>query len=204
VASCPCGYAGDGTRRCRSGSVAIARYRARLSGPLLDRLDLHVRVKSTEVATLLEARPVADSSTLVRLRVGHARALQLDRQGVLNSVLPPAELERHASPDRETRDLLQFAAERFNLSARACGRILRVARTIADLDSADAINVHHVSEALLFRQSTGRGSMRTWAQPQGFARRKHVPARACTSTSCVHPATDVPRYKVSRKIHTPR
>jgi len=147
----------DGTRRCRCGQVAIARYRARLSGPLLDRLDLHVRVRSTEVATLLEARPVADSSTLVRLRVGSARALQLERQGVLNSALPVSELERHVSPDRETRDLLQFAAERFNLSARGCGRILRVARTIADLGSSDAITVYHVSEALLFRQLDGEG-----------------------------------------------
>ena len=137
--------------------MAIARYRARLSGSLLDRLDLHVRVISTEVATLPEARPVADSSTLVRLRVGHARALQLERQGVLNSALPPADLQRHASPDRETRDLLQFAAERFNLSARTCGRILRVARTIADLGSTDAITVQHVSEALLFRQLDGEG-----------------------------------------------
>jgi magnesium chelatase family protein len=75
----------------------------------------------------------------------------------LNGALPVSELERHASPDRETRDLLQFAAERFNLSARACGRILRVARTIADLASADAITVQHVSEALLFRQLDGEG-----------------------------------------------
>ena len=89
--------------------------------------------------------------------MSRARALQLDRQGVLNSALPVSDLERYASPDRETRDLLQFAAERFNLSARACGRILRVARTIADLGSADAITVHHVSEALLFRQLDGEG-----------------------------------------------
>jgi magnesium chelatase family protein len=154
---CPCGYAGDGTRRCRCGQVAIQHYRARLSGPLLDRLDLHVRVKSTEVATLLEPRLASDSSTLVRLRVSRTRALQLERQGVLNSALPVSELERHAAPDRETRELLQFAAERFNLSARACGRILRVARTIADLDTADAMTVHHVSEALLCRQLDGEG-----------------------------------------------
>jgi magnesium chelatase family protein len=137
--------------------MAIERYRARLSGPLLDRLDLHVRIKSTEVATLLEPRPVSDSSTLVRMRVSRARALQLERQGVLNSALPVSELERYASPDRETRDLLQFAAERFNLSPRACGRILRVARTIADLDTVDAMTVQHVSEALLFRQLDGEG-----------------------------------------------
>jgi magnesium chelatase family protein len=154
---CPCGYAGDGARRCRCGQVAIQRYRARLSGPLLDRLDLHVRIKSTEVATLLEPRPVSDSSTLVRMRVSAARALQLERQGVLNSALPPGDLERHALPDRETRNLLQCAASRFNLSARACGRIRRVARTIADLEAVEAMTVHHVSEALLFRQLDGEG-----------------------------------------------
>jgi magnesium chelatase family protein len=71
--------------------------------------------------------------------------------------MPPADLERHAVPDRETRDLLQFAAVRFNLSARACGRILRVARTIADRARCDAITVHHVSEALLFRQLDEEG-----------------------------------------------
>jgi magnesium chelatase family protein len=164
---CPCGYAGDGTRRCRCGELAIARYRARLSGPLLDRLDLHVRIKPTDATTLLQARPVGDSSALafprvsessaVRPRVARARALQLDRQGVVNSALPVNELERHASPDRETRDLLQFTAARFQLSARALGRILRVARTIADLDTGDALTVQHVSEALLFRQLDGEG-----------------------------------------------
>ena len=149
---CPCGYAGDGTRRCRCSSHAIERYSGRLSGPLLDRLDLHVRVKPTEVSALLDARHVSDSSAVVRLRVVRARGRQLERQGTLNSALSPGELERYALPDRETCDLLQFAAARFNLSARAYGRILRVARTIADLAGTEAITVHHVSEALLFRQ----------------------------------------------------
>jgi magnesium chelatase family protein len=137
--------------------MSIERYRARLSGPMLDRLDLHVRVKSTEVSTLLDPRPVANSSVIVRLRVARSRTLQLDRQGVLNSALPAGDLERHAAPDRETRDLLEFAAARFNLSARACGRILRVGRTIADLEGAAAMTVHHVSEALLFRQLDEEG-----------------------------------------------
>jgi magnesium chelatase family protein len=137
--------------------MSIERYRARLSGPMLDRLDLHVRIKSTEVSTLLDPRPVADSSGILRLRVGRARAKQLDCQGPLNSALAPADLERLAAPDRETRDLLEFAASRFNVSARACGRILRVGRTIANLAGADVVIVHHVSEALLFWQLDEEG-----------------------------------------------
>jgi magnesium chelatase family protein len=124
---------------------------------LLDRLDLHVRVTPTEVATLLDSRRISDSNAVVRLRVARARARQLDRQGALNSALTGSDLERYALPDRETWDLLQFTARRFNLSAHAYGRILRVARTSADLASADAIDVHHVSEALLLRQLDGEG-----------------------------------------------
>jgi len=149
---CPCGHAGDGTRRCRCSASAIARYRARLSGPLLDRLDLHVRVGRTDGTTLFNARHVGDSSAVVRLRVARARRRQLERQGTLNSALSASQLERYAPPDPESCELLQFTAHRFNLSARAYGRILRVARTIADLAVADSITVHHVSEALLFRQ----------------------------------------------------
>jgi magnesium chelatase family protein len=149
---CPCGYFGDGTGRCRCNRLAVERYRARLSGPLLDRLDLHVRVAPIEVSTLFEARDVNDSSAVVRLRVARARTLQLNRQGALNSALADAELERHAAPDRDSRDLLEFTARRFHLSARAIGRILRVARTLADLAGSSAMTVQHVSEALLFRQ----------------------------------------------------
>ena len=93
----------------------------------------------------------------MRVWVARARARQVERQGVLNSALSPSDLERHAAPDRETGDLLQFAAAKLNLSARAYGRILRVARTIADLAAADVVTMHHVSEALLFRQLNSEG-----------------------------------------------
>jgi magnesium chelatase family protein len=152
---CPCGYADDGTHRCRCGRLAIDRYRARLSGPLLDRLDLHVRVQPTDVSTLLDVHHVRDSSAIVRLRVISARARQLQRQGALNSAVPASDLDRFASPDHETRQLLESAAASCSLSARACGRILRVARTIADLAGVDAMTVHHVSQALAFRQLGG-------------------------------------------------
>src|SRR4029077_1463929 len=93
-------------------TVAIERCRARLSGPLLDRLVLHVRVTPTEVATLLDSRRISDSNAVVRLRVARARARPLDRQGALNSALTGSDLERYALPDRETCDLLQFTARR--------------------------------------------------------------------------------------------
>jgi len=94
---------------------------------------------------------------VVRLRVARARTRQLERQGTLNSALTSSDLERYAHPDRESCDLLSFTAHRFNLSARAYGRILRVARTIADLACADSMTVHHVSEALLFRALDDEG-----------------------------------------------
>ena len=115
-----------------------------------------MRVKPTEVTALFDSRYVSDSSALVRLRVARARTIQLERQGALNSSLAVGDLERHALPDRETCDLLRFTARRFNTSARAYGRILRVARTIADLAGAKDLTVHHVSEALLFRQLDGQ------------------------------------------------
>lgn len=93
---------------------------------------------------------------MARQRVARARARQLEPQGSLNSALSPADLERYAAPDRETCDLFQFAAAKLNLSARVYGRILRVARTIAEL-AADLVTVRHVSEALLFRQLDSEG-----------------------------------------------
>ncbi|MBS0365506.1 MAG: YifB family Mg chelatase-like AAA ATPase [Proteobacteria bacterium] len=149
---CPCGHHGDGSRRCRCSALTIQRYRARLSGPLLDRLDLQVLVPPAAVSTLLDPHRVSESSAVVRLRVARARARQLERQGVLNSALADAGLERHAAPDRPIRDLLEFTAARFNLSARGCGRTLRVARTVADLTASARVTVEHVSEALRFRQ----------------------------------------------------
>jgi magnesium chelatase family protein len=111
---------------------------------------------------------VSDSSAVVRLRVARARALQTERQGTLNSALPAGDLERYAHPDTQSCDLLHFTAHRFNLSARAYGRILRVARTIADLANAKDVTVHHVSESLLFRQLDGEG-LDTRAGPIPYA-----------------------------------
>jgi len=164
---CPCGYCGDGTSRCRCGRPAIQRYRARLSGPLLDRLDLHVRVTSPEVRTLFESREIHDSSAVVRLRVARARDRQLARQGALNSALSDSDFERVSPPDAETRELLSLAAARVKLSARGLKRVLRVARTIADLAGAGEVTVHHVSEALLFRSLDASG-LDTPARPDRY------------------------------------
>ena len=141
-----------GRRPGRCSRPAIERYRGRLSGPLLDRLDLHVHVQPTDISTLLDAHHVRESSAIARLRVTSARARQIERQGALNSAMPPADLERFAPADPEIRELLELTAARSSLSSRACGRILRVARTIADLAGIERVTAREVSEALSFRQ----------------------------------------------------
>ncbi|HWZ64688.1 MAG TPA: YifB family Mg chelatase-like AAA ATPase [Steroidobacteraceae bacterium] len=164
---CPCGYAGDGTGRCRCNQISVERYRGRLSGPLLDRLDLHVRVAPVEVRSLFETAQVNDSSAVVRLRVARARERQLTRQGALNSALADHDFERVTPVGGEIRELLQLAAARVKLSARRLKRTLRVARTIADLEGAGEVTVHHVSEALLFRSLDAAG-LDTPARPDRY------------------------------------
>ena len=152
---CPCGYSGDsglGAGRCRCTPDQIARYRGRLSGPLLDRIDLHVFVPRVEAATLTSAQPPdAESSTVVRARVEAARARQLARAGKVNALLGTRDLERDAALDDASRALLLAAMNRLGLSARAYHRVLKVARTIADLAGVDAITVPQVAEALRYR-----------------------------------------------------
>ncbi|MFZ5654715.1 MAG: YifB family Mg chelatase-like AAA ATPase [Pseudomonadota bacterium] len=145
---CPCGYLGE--PRCRCTPDQIARYRGRLSGPLLDRIDLQVnvpRVAQAELATAAAGEP----SAAVRARVEAAWRRQLARQGVLNSALPPAGLTRHCPLDSAQRALLNTAAERLGLSARAFHRLLRVARTLADLDGCERPATSHLTEALGYR-----------------------------------------------------
>jgi magnesium chelatase family protein len=149
---CPCGHAGNPLRDCRCTPDQIARYRGRLSGPLLDRIDLHVFVPRVEAATLTSAQPPdAESSTVVRARVEAARARQLARAGKVNALLGTRELERDAALDEASRALLLAAMNRLGLSARAYHRVLKVARTIADLAGVDAITVPQIAEALRYR-----------------------------------------------------
>ncbi|MDO5610355.1 MAG: YifB family Mg chelatase-like AAA ATPase [Pseudomonadota bacterium] len=150
---CPCGWAGDASGRCRCSSEAIARYRGRISGPLLDRIDLHVSVPRLPPSALAADSPDGEASADVRARVIAARERQLHRSGKANALLEPAELARHARLAADDQALLEHAVERMQLSARSIHRILRVARTIADLAHADHIGTAHLAEAIGYRNS---------------------------------------------------
>ncbi len=149
---CPCGYAGDSTGRCRCTADQIARYCGKLSGPLIDRIDMHVRVAALPAAQLLgESTAVSEASSAVALRVQAAREAQLRRQGRVNAWLSPAEVARNCVLTRDSRELLATAVARFGLSARAFHRALKVARTCADLAGEPHIRAADVGEALQLR-----------------------------------------------------
>ncbi len=150
---CPCGYLGDtGGRACRCTQEQVARYRARISGPLLDRIDMHVEVPRLPPAALEpNSEESAETSARVRARVLAARRRQGARGG-LNNDLKTKELERYCALDAAASTLLRRAMEKLGLSARAYHRILRVARTIADLADAEHIATAHLSEAIGYRR----------------------------------------------------
>ncbi|MBL3529220.1 MAG: YifB family Mg chelatase-like AAA ATPase [gamma proteobacterium endosymbiont of Lamellibrachia anaximandri] len=150
---CPCGHLGDGTSRCRCTSEQIARYRGRISGPLLDRIDMHVEVPRQEIQLISRPHsPAAESSAQVRRRVAAARQLQQARQGKPNRALEGVAVDRFAPLDEAGRQLIQRAMERLGLSMRAYHRILKVARTIADLEGAPQIQSAHLGEAIGLRR----------------------------------------------------
>ena len=146
---CPCGHAGSG--RCRCSPDQIARYRGKLSGPLLDRIDVIIEVPLLDQAEML-AQPAGESSEVVRSRVERAWARQRERQNEPNSRLSAGRVDALCAPDGEGRKLLAHAIERLNLSARGYHRILKVARTIADLADAPAIGPAHLAEAIQYRR----------------------------------------------------
>ncbi|MDE2136398.1 MAG: ATP-binding protein, partial [Gammaproteobacteria bacterium] len=148
---CPCGGRGDPQRCCRCTPALVRRYHSRLSGPLLDRLDLQVEVPRL-AAEEFDAPPGAapDSATAAQL-VDRARALQLGRAGLCNARLAEAQAGRWCVPDPAGRRVLETAMRRFKLSGRARSRVLRVARTIADLEERPVIGAAHVGEALTLR-----------------------------------------------------
>jgi magnesium chelatase family protein len=149
---CPCGWAGDPSGRCRCGIEAIRRYRARISGPLLDRIDLQVEVPRLAPAELRMGQVPNESSAEVRERVVAARERMLVRAGTPNARLDQAQTREACRLDAADEALLERAMEGLQLSARALYRILRVARTIADLDGSDAIRTPHLTEALGYRR----------------------------------------------------
>ena len=147
---CPCGYLGSAVRTCICSAAAIGAYRARLSGPLVDRIDLHVDVPALPYHQLAHAEP-GESTAVVRDRVAEARDRQRTRGGASNARLTSAALSRVAPIDGAGHELLERAAARLGLSARAITRIRRVARTIADLEGSTAVRAAHLAETLQYR-----------------------------------------------------
>ena len=148
--SCPCGYAGDESGRCRCSAAQLQRYLARLSGPLIDRIDLHVAVRPVPYERLRGAASAACGSAQTASRVAEARARQLAR-GALNATLSVRSLEGACALGAREHQLLNEAAARLGLSARACHRALRVARTVADLEKSERVGTGHLAEALGYR-----------------------------------------------------
>ncbi|HMY17800.1 MAG TPA: ATP-binding protein, partial [Polyangium sp.] len=153
VNPCPCGFHGDKQRRCTCSLERVRMYRARLSGPLLDRIDLHVPLPPVDVANIV-SKARGESSAEVQRRVIAARQLQAARRlaketsVATNGELGSRDLERVASPDSAGLNILAQAVERLGLSARAYTKVLRVARTIADLEGSTAVRAAHVGEAI--------------------------------------------------------
>ena len=147
---CPCGFYGDSKRECRCSPNMITKYRNRISGPLLDRIDIHIEVPAVKYKEMA-GEATGETSERVRQRVAAARAVQRDRFGHTNARLTPKEMKQHCRLDAECQELLKMAMTELNLSARAYDRILKVSRTIADLDNASAIQSQHISEAIQYR-----------------------------------------------------
>ncbi len=150
---CPCGYLGHKDDRCNCTSEQVERYRAKISGPLLDRIDMHIEV-ATIATKLLRQKPQQSQTTSdeIRVRVNQARNIQLHRSTIPNSQLTVKQIEHWCCLKSDDSNLLEDAIEKLGLSARAYHRILKVARTIADLDKAENIKTKHLTEAISYRK----------------------------------------------------
>lgn len=148
---CPCGYYGDNKEPCRCGPELISRYQSRVSGPLLDRVDIQISVHRIEYALLRGDAKQGESSANVRQRVMEAHKIQLERIGKPNAQMNSKQVEAHCRLSEEQHDWLAAALDKFNLSARAIHRTLKVARTIADIAASPSIEADHLREALSYR-----------------------------------------------------
>jgi len=161
---CPCGYYGDPTHHCVCTPGQIQRYMNKISGPLLDRIDIHCEIQAVPFAQLSQMQP-GEPSEKIRERVIAARKIQEERfkpfKGIhCNAMMTEKMLHEFAEPDAASLDMLRMAMERLKLSARAYSRILKVARTIADLEGSEQVQSHHIAEAIGYR-NLDRGD---WAE----------------------------------------
>jgi len=151
---CPCGYFGDPTHACTCAPAAVTKYQRRISGPLLDRIDIHVEVPRVDYEKLSDSR-LGESSAAIRTRVEHARQTQRERFSgttlTANADMHPAQVRQYCVLDDPCRNLMRAAMNQLQLSARAYHRILKLARTIADLAESAAISPVHLAEALQYR-----------------------------------------------------
>ena len=149
---CPCGYLGSTQRACRCSADQVARYQGRLSGPLIDRIDLHVEVPAMPSTELLQSGP-GESTQSIRERCAQARDRAFVRQGKSNQALQGQEIDDFLKLDESALKFLNIAAARLGWSARSTHRALKVARTIADLAGAQSTQVTHVAEAMQYRRA---------------------------------------------------
>jgi len=150
---CPCGYLGDASGRCHCTSEQVARYRGRISGPLLDRVDMHLEVPRVPLEVLRKGSAQGEErSEAIRQRVVAARQIAFNRHGKTNAVMTATEIKRFCSLSEPGHQLLEQALEKFGLSHRAYHRILKLARTIADLADSESIDIPHLGEAIGYRK----------------------------------------------------
>lgn len=151
---CPCGYYGSKEKECTCSEQAITRYMGKISGPLLDRIDIHIEVTPVKYQKL-DSEEKTESSEEIRKRINKARKIQFERYKQYNifsnAELTPKLIDKYCKLDKKGKQILQNSFERLGLSARAYGRILKVARTIADLDGKEKIDVNHLAEAIQYR-----------------------------------------------------
>ncbi len=155
---CPCGWLNDPVKECTCSATAIIRYQKRISGPLLDRIDIHVEVPRVDYEKLADKRQVENSET-IRKRVQAARERQLQRfkatRITCNAEMGPAEVRTFCGVEPSAEKLMKAAMQQLHLSARAYHRVLKLARTIADLAGSDLIKANHVAEAIQYRPRMG-------------------------------------------------